>query len=630
MIKNNLGLAQMAIILILFSLTFGVLSITSLASDTKQQRDNRKAPFTIDQIEKEISTKPNNKTNAEIRDENFAGAIQRRGIGFKLDEKVWECLRERLLAWPQTARALEIIRKDKQNALLPGPVGSCDKQKILIADFHCLDNKVEKQYSIGKVILSQLKDELYKYRADTLVESLGKEITVEGGREEARNEAKKRGASILLWGTYSVREREARVTAYFEIIDRWKDLLLKDYELIPGPPDIVDGYKLDFRLSKEMSYLILLISGLSRIEAQDYDEAIKRFTSALEDLKMPEHVTDPWAIYLFRVTAYINKLSHTGRNLIKGNLKADNVTEGLAELLRASNLDKSALEHLLQDCTKLLESSRHRTIAYLCRATAYLFMNEWKLVFDDLASAIQQEPNNALTRQYYALAHHYRGLVYRFNKQLPESIDSFTKAIEFGLKNAQVFNGRGLAYKRAGKQKEAIADFTAAIELDENNERAYFLRGPLFIDAGEWDKAIADFTTLRRIGSKNYLYTYVYTALAYLSKSEWEKAIEDSTKVIEQRQDLEVEQRQEHLILTYTVRATAYLRKGNFDKAIPDCTAVIALDPNNAFAYYLRGQAHEKKGQKDAAVSDLRKVIELSKNDVTMRQGAEDLLKRLR
>ena len=54
--------------------------------------------------------------------------------------------------------------------------------------------------------------------------------------------------------------------------------------------------------------------------------------------------------------------------------------------------------------------------------------------------------------------------------------------------------------------------------------------------------------------------------------------------------------------------------KGRYDRAIEDYNKAIALDQNDAKAYYNRGVAYDGKGQYDGAIEDYNKAIALDPN----------------
>jgi tetratricopeptide (TPR) repeat protein len=56
--------------------------------------------------------------------------------------------------------------------------------------------------------------------------------------------------------------------------------------------------------------------------------------------------------------------------------------------------------------------------------------------------------------------------------------------------------------------------------------------------------------------------------------------------------------------VAYYHRGRAYQVKNDYDQAIADYDQAIRLDPNYAHAYYKRGYAYANKGDYDRAISD--------------------------
>jgi len=58
-------------------------------------------------------------------------------------------------------------------------------------------------------------------------------------------------------------------------------------------------------------------------------------------------------------------------------------------------------------------------------------------------------------------------------------------------------------------------------------------------------------------------------------------------------------------------RGLSLTTEGSYDEAIHEFNNAIALDPNNAAAYFHRGNAHADKGDRDEAIADFTTTIEL-------------------
>ena len=74
-------------------------------------------------------------------------------------------------------------------------------------------------------------------------------------------------------------------------------------------------------------------------------------------------------------------------------------------------------------------------------------------------------------------------------------------------------------------------------------------------------------------------------------------------------------------------RGISHERLGAYDQAIVDFTEVIALDPDNANAYFNRGCCYDSVGELDLAISDYSVALELDmKIPKDSRSGAAEQL----
>ena len=64
----------------------------------------------------------------------------------------------------------------------------------------------------------------------------------------------------------------------------------------------------------------------------------------------------------------------------------------------------------------------------------------------------------------------------------------------------------------------------------------------------------------------------------------------------------------------YYQRSVCYFRKDNLDQAIADCNKSIELNPNFANVYFARGTVYVKKGEFNKAISDANRAIQLNPN----------------
>lgn len=112
-----------------------------------------------------------------------------------------------------------------------------------------------------------------------------------------------------------------------------------------------------------------------------------------------------------------------------------------------------------------------------------------------------------------------------------KAIDSYSKAIESGFKDQDVFAKRGLVYLLIENYAESIEDFTEVIKLSVNYISAYCNRGHAYFCLKDYTNAIKDFTKTIKL-NVNFTSAYVYRGLIYLYTKDYTKAIEDFIQVI--------------------------------------------------------------------------------------------------
>ncbi|MBL8793670.1 MAG: tetratricopeptide repeat protein, partial [Planctomycetia bacterium] len=141
-------------------------------------------------------------------------------------------------------------------------------------------------------------------------------------------------------------------------------------------------------------------------------------------------------------------------------------------------------------------------------------------------------------RQMRAAAYFARGRTFFDQKEYPQAIEQFTKALEVDPRDPLFYFQRGQAYVEKDDFTEALQDFTEAIRLDPKNALAHYQRGLTHRLLGQYDKAIDDYTRALKIDPR--------------------------------------------LALAYRNRSRAYAAKGDADKARADYERAIRLDPNLA------------------------------------------------
>lgn len=242
------------------------------------------------------------------------------------------------------------------------PDTSPDRVIILVADFKSL---TERNFGVTEKIIQKLRIASSEY-SDISIDVLGQPITEQQGSKVARDIGTERKASIVLWGYYNATSEAVDISVYFEVLRAPKYLSLRqNLETKTSPISELEGFKIQTRLSGEMTYLTLLTVGLARYESGDYEGAIKRFTTALAQSDVPDKMINPADIYFYRAGAYYYRDGANG------------------------------IDQAIADYDKAIEIKPDFAEAYYNRALAYQYKGERDRAIADLKHVLRitNDPN---------------------------------------------------------------------------------------------------------------------------------------------------------------------------------------------------------------------------------------------
>src|SRR5579885_325259 len=235
----------------------GVVSANTLFGIIQQN-----APLTLSQFERLLEH--------GTPDPTIAALIRQRGIAFRPTAEMLARLRR--IDYSQTIQALEAIRLPKPE---PNPTSHLTHKStpppetktaynpntitILVANFRGPDPE---NYLVTDKIIQGLRAATSGY-SDISIQPLGETITEQtgdkGGSEYAREIGSKRKANIVLWGYYGTTSEQVDISVYYEVLRAPKDLSLRqNLETQTLPIADLKEFKIQTRLSREMSYLVLL------------------------------------------------------------------------------------------------------------------------------------------------------------------------------------------------------------------------------------------------------------------------------------------------------------------------------------------------------------------------------------
>jgi len=174
---------------------------------------------------------------------------------------------------------------------------------------------------------------------------------------------------------------------------------------------------------------------------------------------------------------------------------------------------------------------------------------------------------------------------YLNSRKYDQAIEAYTRVIQRGTNDDDVYYSRGYAYSRKQDNEKAIADYTKAIQLKPQKASYYFLRGSLYSDTNNHNKAIEDYTKAIQLDSQKPSY-YNNRGFSHYKKNDYTKAIEDYSKAI---------QLSPNDANYYFSRGRAYYDKGDTDKSITDFEASLKIDPSSSDTKQMLAKAVAKK-----------------------------------
>jgi tetratricopeptide (TPR) repeat protein len=431
---------------------------------------------------------------------------------------------------------------------------------VLVADFDYF--YPSRHFGLTQRIVERLREAVVG-DSDIDVQALGKPIPWEQGSVGARAEGMTKGAAIIIWGDYKVPKDKALFAVHFEMlrIPPPSTMPANPANIVPpslfreGVVSIADleSFTIQERLSGQLVYLTLMVSGLARSVAGEWRQAIDRYSQALLAPEAKEMIGSE-VVYFYRGTAY-------------GMLGRD--TEADADLSRSIDINPNL------------------GVAFDNRGFVRLKHNA-KSAMSDFTRAIELNPcdDKALVN---------RGVLRRHSGDISGAISDYDAAIRCSPRNYLPLVVRGVAFRVTGKLPEAIEDYSKALELNPDSFEALNDRGDAFYAQGNFDEAIADYTGAIRINSR-LAESYLNRGNAWCAKHEIQKGLEDYSRAIGLKPAW---------ALAFVSRGSAYAIVGQIDRAIADYSRAVELDSGLIEAYRHRALLFLLKREYQGALADL-------------------------
>ena len=317
-----------------------------------------------------------------------------------------------------------------------------EKVVVLIADF---DGPDPKSYRVTEQLLSQLSNSLSEYD-DTLIVPLEKVITEQEGSKKAQELGKSYNADLVIWGWYGVTESDVLLTIHVENLSESRYLLLKSSNLYGTqlPAYEIKSFQIQQRFSSQMTALTLFLGGLIRYEADDYQDAINRFSEAINE-QWPDDLISRKFLLFYRGLSYYISLFEHGSDI---NSVEDDLNKAIADFSQAIEIDSGFWQ------------------VYYYRTISYAFLNDYSNAEEDYETFTAKAPTD--TVDYKALA--YLATVINNDSK---AIEYYSIVIENDPNDALSLNNRGQVYVRKGEYETGLNDLNRAIQLEPNNELYY-------------------------------------------------------------------------------------------------------------------------------------------------------------
>lgn len=464
---------------------------------------------------------------------------------------------------------------------------------VLVADFEGPDLK---NYRVTKNISDRLSHATKKY-SDVRIQRLNKVISES---EIARSEGKKHKATIVIWGDYGVTDVAVQISTRFEVMHPSKELpeLGKQANGMPQESPIAElkSFKLQTRLSKELSYLSLFTLRITRYTAADWDGAIARFSDALNQIAETTSALDQSLVNFYRGTAYLQKgdynraLADFSQTLkLQPNFAQAYSNRGLIYLT------KSDYDRAFADFNQTLKLQPNFALAYSNRGLIYYTKSNYDLAIADFTQALKQKLDSDVPQLNYPKIKVTQPIIPN-NKGF-----STTNFITFEFGHYLIYSNRGIVYLAKGDNDRAIADFEQAIKLKPDSVVPYFNRASAYSVKSDYDRAIADINQVIKL-QPDLAIAYLKRASIHYFKNDYNLSLADINQAIKLQPDL---------AFAYGIRGEIYRKKGDYDRAIADFNQALKLQPDSAEIFNSRGVTYSRKGDYTDAIADFNQAIKL-------------------
>lgn len=199
-----------------------------------------------------------------------------------------------------------------------------------------------------------------------------------------------------------------------------------------------------------------------------------------------------------------------------------------------------------------------------------------------------------------------RGIVLRYTeKNNPEAMKAFDKAIEIDPNYAQAYVGRAAIYNDWEQYDKALKESEQAIKLAPNLAWGFNNRGAAHTGLMNYQAAIQDLNKAMVLAPK-FAWPYCNRSWTHWRMKKYQQALEDANKAIELDPKLSY---------AYFNRGKALVSLNHLQEAIKDLDKTIELNPTFSWAFFWRGHALLRTDKTEKAVEDFKRAASLGNKD---------------